>query len=83
MSELRHLEYVLQKGIENLDSRETQISKLECEAEKKRQEIESMRAGIKDETDTLAAMKSDLQKNKKVQLHRHSPLELFASGTGA
>lgn len=65
MSELRHLEYVLQKGIENLDSREAQISKQECNLERQKEESDKTRSALKDEVEAVESMKNDLRQSKQ------------------
>ena len=66
IGELRHLEYVLQKGVENLDGREAQIAKQECELERQRTELEQMRVDARASEESAASLRLDLQEKKKV-----------------
>ena len=74
IAELRHLEYVLQKGVENLDGREAQIAKQECDLERQRTELEQMRADARASEDSVASLKLDLQEKKKVGVFKTQPM---------
>jgi len=68
LNELRHLEYVLQQGSENLDSRESHIAKDESDLTRRKKDVDRIRSDLKKELDAVAEMKSDLSKKIKVDV---------------
>jgi len=57
LNELRHLEYVLQQGYENLDSRQSRIVKDESDLSRRKKDVDRIRSVLKKELDAVAEMK--------------------------
>lgn len=66
LSELKHLEYVLQKGLADLDGRDSSVSKKESEVEELHTAAETERYKAKEELEVVTSLKQDLQ--QKIQV---------------